>query len=59
VCEVIIIIIIIIICVTHHKKLGRAQIKTKKNKKETTEIKTHFDKYKQGTNRNDQRWKDF
>ena len=31
----------------------------KKKQKERTEIKTYFDNYKQGTNRNDQRWEDF
>jgi len=59
-----IIIVIILFITRHKKKLGRKPRKRKsqnqeKTKKETTEIKTHFDNYKQVINRNYQRWNDF
>ena len=59
-----IIIVIILFITRHKKKLGRKPRKRKsqsqeKTKKETTEIKTHFDNYKQGINRNYQRWIEF
>ena len=41
------------------ESLEKDRVKIKKKQKETPEIETNFDNYKQGTNRNDQRWEDF